>query len=78
MGIFNCSLFLRAKFAVKQHLFRNICRWFTRLIGAIVLLVLDTVVDDEDTERADVVIAIRELDDVLMKDVGDKIAASGK
>ena len=38
----------------------------------------DTVVDDEDTERADVVIAIRELDDVLMKDVGDKIAASGK
>ena len=38
----------------------------------------DTVVDDEDTEKADVVIAIRELDDVLMKDVGDKIAASGK
>lgn len=47
-------------------------------IVIIVLLVHDTVVDDEDTERADVVIAIQELDDVLMKDVGDKIAASGK
>ncbi len=26
----------------------------------------------------DVVIPVRDLDDVLMKDVGDKIAASGK
>lgn len=35
-------------------------------------------VEDEEKERADVVITIRELDDVLMKDVGNKIAASGK
>ena len=35
-------------------------------------------VDDEEPESADVVISIRELDDVLMKDVGDKIAASEK
>ena len=34
--------------------------------------------DDEEQEKADVVIPIQELDDVLMKDVGDRIAASGK
>ena len=31
-----------------------------------------------EDEKADVVINIRELDDVLMKDVGNHIASSGK
>lgn len=34
--------------------------------------------DLEEEVKADVVINIRELDDVLMKDVGDKIAQSNK
>ena len=34
--------------------------------------------EEEGKEKADVVIPIKDLDDVLMKDVGDKIAASGK
>lgn len=34
--------------------------------------------DGEDEEKADVVINIKELDDVLMKDVGNHIATSGK
>lgn len=32
----------------------------------------------EDEEKADVVINIKELDDVLIKDVGNHIASSGK
>lgn len=32
----------------------------------------------EDEEKADVIINIKELDDVLMKDVGNHIASSGK
>ena len=34
--------------------------------------------DEEEAEKADVIINIKELDDVLFKDVGNKIAASGK
>lgn len=34
--------------------------------------------DEEDAEKADVIINIKELDDVLMKDVGNNIAASDK
>lgn len=34
--------------------------------------------DLEEEVKGDVVINIRELDDVLMKDVGDKIAQSNK
>ena len=42
--------------------------------------ILSVTVGDEEgePEKADVVIPIRELDDVLMKDVGDRIASSGK
>ena len=39
------------------------------------------VVDDEgkeDEEKADVIINIKELDDVLIKDVGNHISSSGK
>ena len=41
---------------------------------------LGTVLEDSDfeEEKADVVVPFKELDDVLMKDVGDKIASSGK
>jgi hypothetical protein len=34
--------------------------------------------DGEDEEKADVIINIKELDDVLIKDVGNRIASSGK
>ena len=34
--------------------------------------------EEEEAEKADTIINIKELDDVLMKDVGNKIAASGK
>lgn len=34
--------------------------------------------DDNDDKSADVSINIRELDDVLMKDVGNKISDSGR
>lgn len=38
------------------------------------------IIDDSsvENEQVDVVINIRELDDVLMRDVGNKIADSGK
>ena len=52
----------------------NCCYQCSDLISSYIC----TVVEDEEKERADVVITIRELDDVLMKDVGNKIAASGK
>ena len=44
------------------------------------ILFIDTYTDaDEEEEvQADVVATVRELDDVLIKDVGDKIAGSGK
>lgn len=34
--------------------------------------------EEEDDTKVDVVVTVRELDDVLMKDVGDKITQSGK
>jgi len=34
--------------------------------------------EEEEEEKANVVINIRELDDVLIKDVGNNIASSGK
>ena len=34
--------------------------------------------DEEEAEKADAIINIKELDDVLIKDVGNKIAGSGK
>ncbi len=34
--------------------------------------------DDDDDVKVDVVINIRELDDVILKDVGNKIASSNK
>lgn len=34
--------------------------------------------EDDDAEKADVIINIKELDDVLIKDVGNKISSSGK
>ncbi len=34
--------------------------------------------EDEEEDKANIVINIRELDDVLMKDVGNKIAFSDK
>ena len=34
--------------------------------------------EEEDEVKVDVLVRVRELDDVLMKDVGDKIAQSGK
>ena len=34
--------------------------------------------DEEEEEKANEVINIRELDDVLIKDVGNKIASSGR
>ena len=39
-----------------------------------------SIIDDSsvENEQVDVVINIRELDDVLMRDVGNKIADSGK
>lgn len=44
-----------------------------------VLVHIDLDLEDlEEEVKADVVINIRELDDVLMKDVGDKIAQSNK
>lgn len=41
-------------------------------------LTVTTDEDEEEAEKADTIINIKELDDVLMKDVGNKIAASGK
>ena len=41
-------------------------------------LYVDLDLEDLEEVKADVVINIRELDDVLMKDVGDKIAQSNK
>ena len=34
--------------------------------------------EEEDEVKVDVLVRVRELDDVLMKDVGDKIVQSGK
>lgn len=35
-------------------------------------------IENDDDEKADVTINIKELDDVLIKDVGNHIASSGK
>ena len=45
------------------------------------LIILETVADggeEEEDDKADVVINIKELDDVLMRDVGNRIASSNK
>ncbi len=36
------------------------------------------VMEEAEEEKTDVIVNIRELDDVLIKDVGDHIASSGK
>ena len=42
------------------------------------MCVLSVATDEDEDIPADAVVMVRELDEVLMKDVGNKIAQSGK
>ena len=71
---------IRLKLRMKKKEFQDgIQLWL--VLPKNVSYVLSLVVDDEgkeDEEKADVIINIKELDDVLIKDVGNHISSSGK
>ena len=72
---------IRLKLRMKKKEFQDGIIQLWLVLPKNVSYVLSLVVDDEgkeDEEKADVIINIKELDDVLIKDVGNHISSSGK
>ena len=66
---------------MKRREFQDgMCKGVSSAVSLVMCVVpaVGTEEDAEDEEKADVIINIKELDDVLIKDVGNHIASSNK